>query len=110
MSYDFFFADPCLYILRFAAKLEFEGKTQEVANTALRLVQRMKRDSIHSGRRPAGLCGAGIKRHKLPKYFFSFLIFLALLMASRLHDFNRTASDIVKIVKVHESTLRKRYL
>lgn len=52
-------ADPCLYILRFAAKLEFGTKTQEVANTALRLVQRMKRDSLHSGRRPSGLCGAG---------------------------------------------------
>lgn len=51
--------DPCLYILRFAAKLEFGSKTQEVANTALRLVQRMKRDSIHTGRRPSGLCGAG---------------------------------------------------
>ncbi|XP_025833129.1 transcription factor IIIB 90 kDa subunit isoform X2 [Agrilus planipennis] len=82
--------DPCLYILRFAAKLEFGSKTQEVANTALRLVQRMKRDSIHSGRRPSGLCGA------------------ALLMAARLHEFNRTPSDIVKIVKVHGSTLRKR--
>ncbi|KAK4885158.1 hypothetical protein RN001_001429 [Aquatica leii] len=84
--------DPCLYILRFAAKLEFEGKTQEVANTALRLVQRMKRDSIHSGRRPSGLCGA------------------ALLMAARLHNFNRTTVDIVKIVKIHESTLRKRLM
>ncbi|KAF5294970.1 hypothetical protein FQR65_LT10613 [Abscondita terminalis] len=84
--------DPCLYVLRFAAKLEFEGKTQEVANTALRLVQRMKRDSIHSGRRPSGLCGA------------------ALLMAARLHNFNRTTVDIVKIVKIHESTLRKRLM
>ena len=28
--------------------------------TALRVVQRMKRDSIHSGRRPSGLCGAGM--------------------------------------------------
>lgn len=27
--------------------------------TAQRLVQRMKKDSIHSGRRPSGLCGAG---------------------------------------------------
>ncbi|XP_056635285.1 transcription factor IIIB 90 kDa subunit [Diorhabda sublineata] len=84
--------DPCLYILRFAAKLQFGSKTQQVANTALRLVQRMKRDSIHSGRRPSGLCGA------------------ALLMASRLHEFNRSPADIVKIVKVHESTLRKRLM
>lgn len=41
--------DPCIYILRFASKLDFGVKTQMVANTALRLVQRMKRDSIHSG-------------------------------------------------------------
>jgi len=29
-------------------------------------------------------------------------------MAARLHEFNRTVSDIIKIVKVHESTVRKR--
>jgi len=52
-------ADPCLYILRFANRLEFGDKTHEVSMTALRLVQRMKRDSIHTGRRPSGLCGAG---------------------------------------------------
>lgn len=84
--------DPCLYILRFAHRLEFGDKTHEVSMTALRLVSRMKRDFIHTGRRPSGLCGA------------------ALLMAARLHEFNRTVSDIVKIVKVHESTLRKRLL
>lgn len=32
--------------------------------TALRLVARMKRDWIHHGRRPAGLCGAGIHDNK----------------------------------------------
>lgn len=84
--------DPCLYIMRFANKLEFGDKTHEVSMTALRLVQRMKRDSIHSGRRPSGLCGA------------------ALLMAARLHEFNRSPVDIIKIVKVHESTLRKRLI
>lgn len=30
-------------------------------------------------------------------------------MAARLHEFNRSTSDIVKIVRVHESTVRKRY-
>ncbi|XP_012060578.1 PREDICTED: transcription factor IIIB 90 kDa subunit-like [Atta cephalotes] len=50
--------DPCLYIMRFAHKLEFGDKTHAVSMTALRVVQRMKRDSIHSGRRPSGLCGA----------------------------------------------------
>ncbi|XP_054263826.1 transcription factor IIIB 90 kDa subunit [Macrosteles quadrilineatus] len=82
--------DPCLYVLRYANNLEFGDKTHEVTMTALRLVQRMKKDNIHYGRRPSGLCGA------------------ALLMAARLHDFNRTVGDIVKIVHIHESTLRKR--
>lgn len=54
-----FLADPCLYIHRFAHKLEFGDKEHDVAMTALRLVSRMKRDWIHHGRRPSGLCGAG---------------------------------------------------
>jgi transcription factor IIIB subunit 2 len=78
--------------MRFANRLEFGEKTHEVSMTAQRLVQRMKKDSIHSGRRPSGLCGA------------------ALLLAARMHDFNRTPNDIVRIVKIHESTLRKRLL
>ncbi|KAK0080647.1 hypothetical protein PV325_013586 [Microctonus aethiopoides] len=84
--------DPCLYIIRFAKKLDLGDRETAVSNTALRLVQRMKRDSIHSGRRPSGLCGA------------------ALLIAARLHEFNRTPSDVIKIVQVHESTLRKRLI
>lgn len=84
--------DPCLYVLRFASQLQFGEKQHEVSMTALRLVQRMKRDSIHSGRRPSGICGA------------------ALLIAARLHDFSRTPTDVVRIVKVHESTLRKRLM
>lgn len=78
--------------MRFATKLEFGEKTHEVTMTAQRLVQRMMKDSIHSGRRPSGLCGA------------------ALLIAARMHDYNRTPMDIVRIVKIHESTLRKRLI
>ncbi|XP_051164881.1 transcription factor IIIB 90 kDa subunit [Leptopilina boulardi] len=84
--------DPILYVLRFANKLEFGDKTHDVQMTASRLLQRMKKDSIHSGRRPSGVCGA------------------ALLIAARLHEFNRSPADIVRIVKVHESTLRKRLI
>ncbi|CAG03767.1 unnamed protein product [Tetraodon nigroviridis] len=51
--------DPCLYIPRFAQMLEFGEKNHEVSMTAMRLVQRMKRDWMHTGRRPSGLCGAG---------------------------------------------------
>ncbi|KAG8449342.1 hypothetical protein GDO86_016115 [Hymenochirus boettgeri] len=82
--------DPCLYIPRFAHLLEFGDKNHEVSMTALRLVQRMKRDWMHTGRRPSGLCGA------------------ALLVASRMHDFRRTIKEVIRVVKVCESTLRKR--
>uniref|UniRef100_A0A2K5IPY2 Transcription factor TFIIB cyclin-like domain-containing protein n=1 Tax=Colobus angolensis palliatus TaxID=336983 RepID=A0A2K5IPY2_COLAP len=58
--------------------------------TALRLLQRMKRDWMHTGRRPSGLCGA------------------ALLVAARMHDFRRTVKEVISVVKVCESTLRKR--
>lgn len=40
---------------------------------------------------------------------YLFLI-SALLIAARLHSFSRTPADVVRIVKVHESTLRKRLL
>ncbi|XP_035117626.1 transcription factor IIIB 90 kDa subunit isoform X4 [Callithrix jacchus] len=83
-------ADPCLYIPRFAHLLEFGEKNHEVSMTALRLLQRMKRDWMHTGRRPSGLCGA------------------ALLVAARMHDFRRTVKEVISVVKVCESTLRKR--
>ncbi|XP_045866371.1 transcription factor IIIB 90 kDa subunit isoform X1 [Meles meles] len=82
--------DPCLYIPRFAHLLEFGEKNHEVSMTALRLLQRMKRDWMHTGRRPSGLCGA------------------ALLVAARMHDFRRTVKEVIGVVKVCESTLRKR--
>ncbi|CAN9508005.1 unnamed protein product [Ophioblennius macclurei] len=82
--------DPCLYIPRFAHMLEFGMKTHEVSMTALRLVQRMKRDWMHTGRRPSGLCGA------------------ALLVAARMHKFRRSVKDVISVVKVCQTTLRKR--
>ncbi|KAL7301256.1 hypothetical protein TKK_0005996 [Trichogramma kaykai] len=86
------FSDPLFFIYRFSGQLELGKERDKVSETAMRIVKRMKQDFIHTGRRPSGLCGA------------------ALLMAARLHEFNRTPSDIVKIVKIHESTLRKRLL
>ena len=47
--------DPSLYIHRFASKLEFEEQTHGVAMTAVRLVGRMSRDWLQTGRRPAGI-------------------------------------------------------
>lgn len=84
--------DPSLYIDRFVAQLKIEEKQTEVANTALRLIQRMKRDWIQIGRRPAGVCGA------------------ALYLACRIHGFKISQKEIVELVKICDSTLKKRLL
>ncbi|KAF9937743.1 transcription factor TFIIIB subunit brf1 [Mortierella alpina] len=82
--------DPSLYISRFANMLDFGEDTQRVANDALRLVSRMDRDWIRTGRRPAGICGA------------------CLLIAARMHHYRRSQQEIIQVVKIGESTLRKR--
>ena len=82
--------DPSLFIHRFCAKLEFGDKAHSVSITALRLLQRMKRDWMTYGRRPNSLCGA------------------AILIAARYHGFKRTTSQIVQSVHVSDETIRKR--
>ena len=82
--------DPSLYIHRFASKLELGDKTHVVTMSALKLVQRMRRDWIQTGRRPSGICGA------------------ALLIAARVHGFRRTQREVVRIVRICDVTLRKR--
>ncbi|KAG0287027.1 transcription factor TFIIIB subunit brf1, partial [Dissophora globulifera] len=82
--------DPSLYISRFATLLDFGEDTQRVANDALRLVSRMDRDWIRTGRRPAGICGA------------------CLLIAARMHHYRRSQKEIIQVVRIGESTLRKR--
>lgn len=82
--------DPALYVRRFASRLAFEGKSEDVAKTALKIVSRMKRDWIQVGRRPAGICGA------------------ALLIAARCHGFKRSQREVVEVVKVCDITLRER--
>lgn len=52
----------------------------------------MNRDWMAIGRRPSGLCGA------------------ALLVSARMYDFHLTLDDIVKVVKIGKTTLRKRML
>lgn len=82
--------DPSLYIHRFAARLSLGEAEPAVAETALRLVQRMNRDWLQTGRRPAGLCGA------------------ALIIASRMRGFLRTPEQVARIVRIGDGTLRKR--
>ena len=82
--------DPSLFIRKFCHKLEFEDKTNNVIMTANRIVQRMRRDWMSSGRRPTGLCGA------------------AILIAARYHGFKRSTQQILQIVRVCNDTIRKR--
>jgi transcription factor IIIB subunit 2 len=82
--------DPSLYIHRFAGALGLGKKTHLVSMTALRLVARMKRDWIQTGRRPAGICGG------------------CLVISARLHGFRITPSQVAKVVKMHELTIFKR--
>ncbi|CAK7225088.1 transcription factor TFIIIB subunit brf1 [Sporothrix curviconia] len=77
-------------IFRFASKLEFDTMTNKVAETAVRLVQRMDRDWMVMGRRPAGICGA------------------CLIMAARMFNFRRTVREVVYIAKVTMATLQMR--
>ena len=82
--------DPSLFIHRFADKMNLGKRVHTVSNTALRLVASMKRDWMQTGRRPAGICGA------------------ALWVASHVHGFDRSKSDVVSIVHIGEQTLKKR--
>lgn len=82
--------DPSHHISRFAALLEFGDETPRVAVDATRLVARMDRDWLARGRRPSGICGA------------------ALLLAARMNNFRRSVAEIVQVVKIADSTVRKR--
>ncbi|KAL4068304.1 hypothetical protein V8B97DRAFT_888451 [Scleroderma yunnanense] len=83
--------DPSHYISRFAALLEFGDETHKVATDAVRLVQRFDRDWVTKGRRPAGICGA------------------ALLLAARMNNFRRSIEEIVQVVKIADTTLKKHF-
>ncbi len=82
--------DPSLFIDRFAASLEFGDKKTAVARTAMRVVANMNREWMITGRRPAGICGAG------------------LLIAAKMHGFHRTEAQVAHVVRICDGTLKKR--
>ncbi|KAL8921780.1 MAG: hypothetical protein Q9208_005537 [Pyrenodesmia sp. 3 TL-2023] len=77
-------------ILRFAEQMNFGRIKQRIANEAVRIVQRMSRDWMTDGRRPAGICGA------------------ALILAARMNNFRRVVREVVYTVKVAEQTILNR--
>lgn len=82
--------DPSLYIHRFAQRLELGEKISAVATTALRIVTRLRKDWIITGRRPDGVCAA------------------ALLIASRSHGFYKSQGEIAKMFRISAETLKNR--
>ncbi|KAF4552219.1 Transcription factor IIIB 70 kDa subunit-like protein [Elsinoe fawcettii] len=77
-------------IMKYCQRLEFGDKTREVAADAARIIRRMKRDWMVTGRHPAGLCGACI------------------ILAARMNNFRRTVREVVYIVKVSNITINSR--
>jgi transcription factor IIIB subunit 2 len=77
-------------VLKFCRKLEFGIDSHRVAEDAVNLLKRMKRDWMVEGRQPAGVIGA------------------AIVLAARMNNFRRTVREVVYTVKVADSTINQR--
>jgi transcription factor IIIB subunit 2 len=77
-------------ILKYCKRLEFGPATNQVAEDAIKIVRRMKRDWIATGRHPSGLCGACI------------------ILAARMNNFKRTVREVVYVSKIADITIAKR--
>lgn len=82
--------DPSLYIQSFATKLQLGDAKNVIINDAIKLAQRMSRDWMYEGRRPAGIAGA------------------CLLLACRMNNIRITHNEIVAVSHVGEETLQNR--
>lgn len=72
------------------SRLGFDREFDNVANDAVRIVQRMDRDWITTGRKPAAICGS------------------AVMVAARMNNFRRTVDEISWVAKTTTATLRLR--
>ncbi|ROV98051.1 hypothetical protein VMCG_07056 [Cytospora schulzeri] len=77
-------------IRRLASKLEFYNDTENVMAAAVRIVQRMDRDWMMLGRKPAGICGS------------------AIILAARMFNYRRTPLEVSFVAKVTTTTLKLR--
>ncbi|OJD39804.1 transcription factor tfiiib complex subunit brf1 [Diplodia corticola] len=83
--------EPEPLIKKYVDKLEFgEVGGRKVAEDAVKILKRMKRDWMVEGRQPAGICGACI------------------ILAARMNNFRRTVREVVYVVKVADMTIAKR--
>jgi transcription factor IIIB subunit 2 len=82
--------DPAIYIHRFASLLEFGEDLENVKRDATNLVAGFRRDWMIEGRRPSGICGA------------------SLILAARMNNYRRSVAEVVQVVKIADSTIKKR--
>jgi len=82
--------DPSIYIHRFISKLSLGKKSNLVTMSTLRLIARMKRNWISTGRKPTGLCGA------------------AIILSTRIHGIKINQKEICKVVRIGIQALRCR--
>eukprot|EP00667_Euglena_gracilis_P020231 EG_transcript_21874 len=84
--------EPTMYVERFVERLQVgsRAESRRIAETAMKIVARMERDWIQCGRRPAGIVAA------------------ALVVACRIHGCQRSCEEVVRMVRMHEDTLRRR--
>lgn len=84
--------DPSVFIQRFVSKLDFptENDGRKVMRDAIRLVQRMNKDWISEGRRPAGVAAASV------------------LLACRINNFRRSKLQIMQMAMIGEGTINDR--
>ncbi|CAB5186985.1 unnamed protein product [Rhizophagus irregularis] len=84
------FTSKCFHFGINIFETKFGEETPKVVADALRLVQRMDRDWMQTGRRPAGICGA------------------CLLIAARMNNFQRSIKEVIAVVKTADITIKKR--
>jgi transcription factor IIIB subunit 2 len=91
ISADLLAHGPEVLVSRFVDALEFDkAHRDKIKMDAIRIVKRMKRDWMSTGRRPSGVCGA------------------AILLAARMNNYRRTVREVVLTAKVTEITINKR--
>ena len=101
--------DPSIYVPRYAKELHLGCDEDSISKCAIRLVARMKRDWIVTGRRPSGICGAGLYKILFISLFIKKKYFKkALIIASRLYGQKKTIEEISIIVHLSRATVRRR--
>jgi len=92
VSADLLAMGPEVLVSRFVDDLGILNREHrdKIKLDAIRIVQRMKRDWMSTGRRPSGVCGA------------------AIILASRMNNYRRSTREVVLTAKVTEITINKR--